>query len=67
MAYDIMLHWFRHHDEACGRPRYVDHMWAVTLLTIGTALVTLKHPYHIFSAVWMSIFMISPMIWWFKV
>jgi len=66
MSYDMMLHYFRHHDEVNGRPRYYDHAAATTILATVYSLLYLSHPYQILGTMFLSVSMVGPVSWWFK-
>lgn len=66
LSYDMMLHYFRHHDEANGRPRYYDHMAAMFVLTTATSAYYCNHPYQILGGMVFSVLLVSPVTWWFK-
>ena len=64
MSYDMMLHYFRHHDEAPNRPRIVDHTLAVVILsTLGGAYFT-RHPGALFASSFLGLMFAAPMSWY---
>ena len=62
----MMVHYFRHHDEVNGRPRFYDHMAAMFVLTTATSAYFCNHPYQIIGGMIFSVLLVSPITWWFK-
>jgi hypothetical protein len=66
LAYDIMLHRFRHHDEATTRPKYLDHTAATFVISLAVAATVFKHPMHVFNCGFFSLTLVSPVTWWLR-
>lgn len=63
-SYAMIRDYLRHHDEANGRPMFVDHMFTTTLLTTGISLFYASHPYSVIGTFFSSIVFLSPFTWW---
>ena len=64
LAYQIINDYQTHHDEASGKPTYLNHLLATTLIGTGLGALKFSTPLQVFSSGFFSFMLVGPIIWW---
>lgn len=64
LAYQVIHDFIQHHNTYPDRPKYLDHITAITIISVVTGLFKGGLPRYGFVGAFLSIFFISPLSWW---